>query len=157
KVPYRDAVLRFADYMTFEGTLARTPLTHDWIETHSNKAYRRPPDPFIDVLSGDDVAYRILACEKVSTKRLCFRHHFGIVPAGWVWPPCTRDAVYWWRTILWRHCIKQILTLNDTGDFHANDLLRFAKLHRLFELTGRDLRVPAYVAACIRASLLQFK
>ena len=156
KVPFRDALLRFADYVSFDGTLARSAVTQGWIETHAAKGYRRPPDPAADTLSGDDVAFRILACEEVNTKRLCFRHGFDVtVPPGWVWPPCTKDAMYWWRAVLWKHC-SNVLRLDDGGDFHVNDLLRFAMLHGLFG-DRRHPRVPLYVAACIKASVLQFK
>jgi hypothetical protein len=156
KRPFRDALQQVANYVSFNGELRRTK-ERTWDLTLNDPRFRPPPDPAPGSVETDDLGFRILACEEVNTRRIHFRHARDVeVPSGWVWPPCSHEGMYWWNSVLWPHCVQVLLRLDDMADFHSGDLLRFGLLHGLFG-GPRDHRVPAYLGACIKASLLQFK
>jgi hypothetical protein len=82
--------------------------------------------------------------------------HAMPLPDGFAWPTWDHLGIYWWRAVLLRHCVEHVLSTKDTADFHATDLLRFAFRYRLFQ-GAPDPRVPGYVSATIKVSLLNFK
>jgi hypothetical protein len=68
-----------------------------------------------------------------------------------VWPTYERSDVYWWRTIMMRHCLTHLFPLADTADFHANYVLRF--FARFQSAPG----IPAWLLVDIRLALTHFK
>lgn len=78
------------------------------------------------------------------------------LPADWVWPDFTAEGIYWWRSVIFAHCIQHMLSYKDTADFHATDLLHFAYLFHLFD-NQKDSRIPDYVVSAIKSTLLNFK
>lgn len=153
--PLHDALPEVADFVSFDGAVAYSVLFGRWDVTLGAKAFVAPPP----VRPGTPGALtrRILSCADAGDGRLAFRFDTSIsVPAGWAWPDCDKDGIYWWTAVLKRHCAAAVLKLKDTADFHVTDLLRFAHLHGLFG-GSPDPRVPSYVGACIKAALLHFK
>jgi hypothetical protein len=73
------------------------------------------------------------------------------IPQGTEWPEWSNEGIYWWRTIILRHCIQALLSTDEMADFHATDVLRF---QFLFQADGR---VPTYVRDWIRFALTHFK
>jgi hypothetical protein len=69
-----------------------------------------------------------------------------------VWPPYTREGIYWWRTIIKPQCIEHCFALKDTADFKSTDLIRFFNL-----FPAPDPRIPDYVRNAVTLALLWFK
>jgi hypothetical protein len=69
-----------------------------------------------------------------------------------VWPPYTREGIYWWRTIIKSQCIEHCFALKDTADFKSTDLIRFLNL-----FPAPDKRIPDYVRTAVALALLWFK
>jgi hypothetical protein len=88
-----------------------------------------------------------------------FEDHVWIPPKGdhsdypdFIWPPYTREGLYWWRTIVKPQCIDQCFALNETADFHSTDLIRLLNL-----FPAPDTRIPDYVRNAAALALLWFK
>lgn len=73
------------------------------------------------------------------------------IPLGTEWPEWSNEAIYWWSTIILRHCIQKLLSTDEMADFHATDILRFSFLFK------DDGRVPPYVRDWIQFALVHFK
>jgi hypothetical protein len=79
-----------------------------------------------------------------------------ILPVGFPYPDFSEQGLYWWR-VLFPHCVGHMLSLRDTSDFHATDLLRFCGSLSLFESPPPSERVPEYVRTMIRMAFVHFK
>lgn len=181
--PTTASLVRLVDFFAFLAELGQQPLAvalpalsdvialraepswsqvHSaWIVTPSDSKFVRPaPAPPESLADGDDTLYRALVCQlgKADPEALRFfrMDPAPYVPSGWSWPGKDQDFAYWWASILRRHCAEHLMTLKDTADFHAADLLRFSYLFHLFG-AAPDPRVPRYVADCVKAALLHFK
>jgi hypothetical protein len=167
--PLRVSLPAVSDMLAFKG---RPAWTHgSWDCKLTDTSYGPPaPDPADSLAGEDDTLYRTLVCQAGNAGpdqpryfRMPDRHpkHPRLPPpvlSGWSWPAKNdhRNFMYWWRSVLRPHCAEHLLALKETADFHSAFLLRFCYLFQLFSAQP-DPRVPRYVAACIKASLLHFK
>jgi hypothetical protein len=79
------------------------------------------------------------------------------LPEDFPWPPFNDEGVYWWVSIIWRHCLKHVASRIDTADFHVTDLLRFCLKLDIFRRPAGLTHVPEYAREAIKWSFLQFK
>ncbi len=110
---------------------------------------RPPPQHFIPLPWSESTAF-----ENLYSKRHDEKHGEEIwswPSPGLVWPRYSRSDVYWWRTIIVRHCLKHLFPLADTADFHANYVLRF--FARFRSAPG----IPAWLLTDIELALTHFK
>jgi hypothetical protein len=107
----------------------------------------------------DVVQALVVPSDDTSLIELLFKDQVWIPPAversgytAFVWPPYTREGIYWWRAVIKQQCIDQCYRLNETADFHSTDLIRFLRL-----FPGPDPRIPDYVYTAAHLALLWFK
>ena len=159
KAPVNQAIPSLSDLVAFGSRPVWTGV--QWVLEPSDPSCGAPPPATPQMLlDGDDYLYRSLVaqpCAPDATGTGFFRMDPApSVPAGWTWPANDPNFIYWWRSVLRRHCAEHLMILKDTADFHVTDLLRFVHLFGLYGDTP-DTRVPRYVADCVKASLLHFK
>jgi hypothetical protein len=158
----RQALPGISDVLAFRGEPFWVEEVRAWGVNWPDTS-RVPPAPARPewLLDGDDTLYRTLTWQQGPTANAQLPRYFRTesateVPTGWRWPSRDPHFTYWWIAILKRHCADAVIKLKDTADFHANDLIRFCCLFKLFS-DQRDSRVPPYVAPCIRAALVHMK
>jgi hypothetical protein len=81
------------------------------------------------------------------------------LPTEFIWPSYDPPSLYWWRSVVLPTCVQHLFARADTSDFHSLALTRFGSLFHLYDPdpSNRDARVPDWVAADIKLSLLKFK
>jgi hypothetical protein len=152
-----DAGYTALDWLAFLSTLESIPigqalkqiaarlLDDDRYDTETRKEFGTPSNrAFLDDIPAQPFVWTVKA-----------KRPKTLLPGGFPFPPFTEAGLYWWRA-LYSHCVGHMLTLKDTSDFHATDLLRFACTLKLFEPDASDA-VPDYVRTMIRLTLTHFK
>ena len=159
--PFRIALPALSDMVAFRQVPAWSASSAAWILTQTDFAWVAPTPAQPEMLAdGDDFLYRTLVAQRERADPNGERHFrmepSPIVPTGWSWPAKEETFLYWWRAVLHGDCAAEAMVLKDTADFHVAELVRFVYLFDLFG-DAPNLRVPRYVAECIKATLLHFK
>jgi|GEM_PF-3269904 len=157
--PLSQALPELSDHVAFGVQPARDDVFSNWRLAASPTYAPPPPAPPGSLVDGDSLLYRCLAFSFNGEPGNALRFRSipaPKVPSGWVWPTADKDSVYWWNAILLHHCVRHMLALKDTADFHATDLLRFVQLLDLFG-PAPPRAVPSYVRGALKATFLSFK